>query len=265
MPTKYVLMFFSIMWLLSCNYKEKKNSPKIIETTTKTPSPISLTKSEKILNETIRAHGGNLYKTAKYSFVFRGNTFQFINDGSNYEYTKTYKKGDSLIKDVLKNGVFTRTVDNTAITLSEKDIASGSGTINSVIYFATLPYKLNDDAVNSKYIENTTIKGKTYDVIEITFNQDGGGEDHDDEYYYWINTNTKKIDYLAYNYSVNKGGVRFRRAYNKRVVNGITFQDYVNYKAPVGTPLKDLPTLFEANQLTELSKINTEDVVNLNK
>ena len=260
---KSLLIIFTISLLISCNNQEKKVTLKVLDENTTSSTPVSLSKSEKILKKTITAHGGHLYETAQYAFVFRENTFQFKNDGSNYEYTKTYKKGNSEVKDVLKNGVFSRTINNTAVTLSEKDIASGSGAINSVIYFATLPYKLNDEAVNSKYIENISIKGENYDAIEVNFNQEGGGEDHDDEYYYWINAATKKIDYLAYNYSVNKGGVRFRAAYNKRVIDGITFQDYVNYEAPVGTALKDLPTLFEANQLKELSKIDTEDVVDL--
>ena len=262
---KPVLIILTLVLLAACNNKEKKIAPKLIDKTTTSPTPVKLSKSEKLLKETIEAHGGSLYETAGYAFIFRGNTFQFKNDGANYEYTKIYKKEHSEIKDVLKNGVFSRTVNNVPAELTDKEISSATGAINSVIYFATLPHKLNDEAVNSKYLEDITIKDENYHVIEVTFNQDGGGEDHDDEYYYWINATSKKIDYLAYNYSVNKGGVRFRAAYNKRVVNGITFQDYVNYEAPVGTPLKQLPSLFEANQLKELSKIDTENVVTLSK
>jgi hypothetical protein len=149
--------------------------------------------------------------------------------------------------------------------LSEKDIEKYTGALNSVIYFATLPHKLKDDAVHKKYIEEITINGSNYDVIEITFSQEGGGEDFDDEYYYWINQDTRKIEYLAYNYQVNGGGVRFRQAFNTRVVEGITFQDYINYKAPVKTPLKELPVLFEQGKLKELSKIITENIVNNTK
>lgn len=261
---KLVLFIFTVGLFTSCNFKDKKTEPQVIEEEVIFfEKPISLSKAENILDEAIAAHGGDLYNSAHYSFVFRKNIYQFKNDDSSYEYTKTYKKRDSLITDVLKNGDFSRTFNNQPISLSDKAIASGTGAINSVIYFATLPYKLNDKSVHSKFIENTKIKGENYDVIMVTFSKDGGGEDYDDEYYYWINSNTKKIDYLAYNYSVNEGGVRFRVAYNRRVVDGITFQDYTNYEAEVGTPLKDLPALFEANKLIELSKIKTEDVINL--
>ncbi|CDF78769.1 conserved hypothetical protein [Formosa agariphila KMM 3901] len=264
---KSFLILFTIGFVTSCNTKEKKQDVELeeVKTSILTEQSVALSKSETLINEAIAAHGGDLYNTAQYAFVFRDKTYSFKNNGSSYEYTKTYKKGDSLVVDVLKNGNFSRTVNDEVINLSEKEVTSGTGAVNSVIYFATLPHKLNDEAVNSKFIETISIKNDTYNVIEVTFNQEGGGEDHDDEYMYWINENTKKIDYLAYNYSVNEGGVRFRVAYNKRVVDGITFQDYTNYEATVGTPLKNLPMLFEANKLKELSKIKTEEVVNLNK
>ncbi|MBP1839566.1 DUF6503 family protein [Formosa algae] len=266
---KLVLIIFTIGLFASCQSTEKKKviSTEVTKDTIPDPSeiPVSLSESEKIIQESIEAHGGDLYDSANYSFVFRKNTFQFKNDKSNYEYTKTYKKGDSLIVDVLKSGDFSRSVNGSVVELSDKDIAVGTGAINSVIYFATLPYKLSDKAVNSKLIEKITVKGENYYAIQVTFDEEGGGEDHDDHYFYWINTKTKKIDFLAYNYSVNEGGVRFRVGYNKSVVDGITFQDYTNYEAAVGTPLKDLPKLYEANSLKELSKIKTENVINLNK
>jgi len=62
---------------------------------------------------------------------------------------------------------------------------------------------------------------------------------------------------------VNKGGVRFRSAYNRRVIDGIIFQDFINYKAKIGTPLFDLPSLYEKGELEELSRIETKDIQNL--
>ena len=187
----------------------------------------------------------------------------FKNDNHNYEYTKIIKKDNNITIDVLKNGKLYRTVNGDTVSLNEKQIKGATGGINSVIYFATLPHKLNDASVNKTYIGDITIKEKNYAVLGITFNQEGGGEDFDDQYRYWINTETKKIDYLAYNYSVNNGGVRFRAAYNKRGVDGITFQDYTNYEAEVGTPLDQLPELLETRKLKEFSKIKTEDIINL--
>lgn len=261
---KTITVLFCVFFIFSCD-KKHNNTDKSLDKIVTSSKHNKLTKSQIILNETITAHGGDLYNSAQYSFIFRDNNYQFKNDKKNYEYIKSSKKNESIINDVLTNGDLQRTVDGKLIKLSDKEIASGTGAINSVIYFATLPHKLNDEAVNSKYIESTIIKGNNYNVLEITFNKEGGGEDHDDEFYYWINKDTKKIDYLAYSYKVNKGGIRFRSAYNTRVIDGITFQDYVNYEAEVGVPLKSLPALYEMNKLKELSRIKTENIINLNK
>jgi hypothetical protein len=262
-----VLIAYSFILLISCKNntqnKEVETSSTAVEEI-KTEKKYS--KAEALLTETLKAHGGDLYNTASYSFEFRGKQYSFTNNEDQYIYTvEVEKKDNTLLKDVLVGNTLSRTIDGKPIELSDKDVAKYTSSINSVIYFATLPHKLIDPAVNLEYKGATTIKEVTYEVLQVTFNQEGGGEDHDDQYHYWINQTTNKIDYLAYNYTVNKGGVRFRSAYNTRVVDGITFQDYINYKAPVGTPLWELPIYFERNELKELSRIETENISNLNK
>jgi len=183
-------------------------------------------KADAIINSAIEAHGGDLYDKANYAFVFRNKEYRFANNKG--EYTYSVKNKNTF--DVTENGNFKRAINGNQIALSEKDSNKYKNSLNSVIYFATLPHKLKDNSVNKKYIEEIVIKGLHYDAIEITFNEEGGGEDHEDVFYYWVNQSTKKIDYLAYSYKVNKGGVRFR----------------------------------SANKLEELSRIKTENVINLN-
>jgi hypothetical protein len=257
------------LWVLvavaiSCNSrKENQDNTTKKNDTFEATKPLS--KADSIVNTAIEAHGGKLYDTADYSFTFRDKKYRFKNDGSKYEYSSEVQKGDSLIKDVMINSDFTRYINTKKQNLTAEDAGKYGESLNSVIYFATLPHKLQDASVNKKYVEETTIKGKKYDVIEVTFGQDGGGKDFDDQYQYWINKETHLMDYFAYNYQVNEGGVRFRAAFNTRVVAGVTFQDYINYEAPVKTPLKDLPTLYEQGKLKEASRILTENVVNNQK
>ena len=211
----------------------------------------------------VKAHGGKRYDQAHYEFIFRKNKYTFKNSKEGIECTVQKTKNGKTTFDKMTNSDFTRMVDGQEIELSDKKKSGYSGSLNSVIYFATLPYKLQDPAVNTAYKGTTTIKGKNYEVLEITFDEEGGGKDHEDVYYYWINQKTKVIDYLAYNFQVNNGGVRFRSAYNSRNVDGIIFQDYINFKAPVGTPLSELPKLFEKEELKQLSVIATESVKKL--
>lgn len=218
------------------------------------------TKGEQIIIDAVDAHGGERYFSAHFQFDFRNTRFTFENDKENFQYTRTFQKDGKEYYDRMNNLEFVRQIDGKESILDEKKIDQAKESINSVIYFATLPYKLLDKAVHKKFIGEASIKGKDYKVIKVTFDQEGGGKDYDDTYHYWINKENNVVDYLAYNYQVNKGGVRFRVAYNPRIVGGILFQDYINYKAEVGTPLIELPKLWEEGKLKELSKIETENI-----
>ena len=119
-----------------------------------------------------------------------------------------------------------------------------------------LPFGLNDKAVNKTLLGEVKIKDKDYYKVKVTFDQDMGGEDFEDVYLYWFNKQTLKPDYLAYEFHVNGGGQRFREAFNERYVDSIRFVDYNNYKPKVkGTDIMDIDSLFEADGLELLSKI----------
>ncbi|WP_299319176.1 DUF6503 family protein [uncultured Maribacter sp.] len=261
---KFLRIVFGIIFLsvVGCKDVDKRgNSEGQSEQSTQ---ELDKESAEVIVQNAIKAHGGSLYDSANYEFVFRDKVYMF-NNGDESAYRVNFK--DSLgnrIEDNFKNGSFSRTINDKIVDLSEKDISIHSNALNSVIYFATLPHKLNDKAVHKENVGETVIKGEDYDVIRVTFGKEGGGKDHDDIFMYWVNKKSNYINYLAYSYSTNDGGVRFRSAYNPRTIDGIRFQDYINWAAPVGTQLKELPALFEKEELKELSRIETEDVRSLN-
>ncbi|MGB7394305.1 MAG: DUF6503 family protein [Pricia sp.] len=267
-----LLLFFC---LTSCKTEKQQNgvdekTAEMEETTSKgretgLPLTEAMTKADSLVADAIAAHGGELYDTAYYGFRFRKKQYSFRNSPSGYRFSATEQKDGDNIEGILENGNLTRIVNGDTTELSDKEVAKYTEALNSVIYFATLPHKLQDEAVNRDYVGQTTIAGQKYETVAVTFDQEGGGEDYSDEFRYWINADTKTVDYLAYNYETNDGGVRFRSAYNPRTVGGIRFQDYVNYEAPIGTPLDELPELFEAGKLKELSRIETEKVVELKK
>ena len=51
------------------------------------------------------------------------------------------------INDILNNSGFKRLIDGDEVELSAKDSAAYANSVNSVHYFALLPYNLKDDAV----------------------------------------------------------------------------------------------------------------------
>jgi hypothetical protein len=69
------------------------------------------------------------------------------------------------------------------------------------------------------------------------------------------------MDYIAYNYHTDGGGVRFREVRETREVGGIRFQDYLNLKAAnKATPLDSMQYLYEKGALETLSEINLENI-----
>lgn len=219
-----------------------------------------LSESQALIKASINKHGGNKYNSAAISFVFRGRTYTFKNDNGLYEYTLDKVVKAQQYHDTLNNDGFTRYIDGVKQDLSDEDAVKYGNSVASVIYFAQLPYKLEDPAVQSEYLGANLIKGKTYDVVKVTFREEDGGPDHEDIYYYWFDQQSHQMDYLAYKFLTDGGGVRFRSAYNPRTVDGMIFQDYVNYKAPYETAMDSLPIYFENGELEELSKIELEDV-----
>ncbi|MGB6154187.1 MAG: DUF6503 family protein [Pricia sp.] len=263
----FILYAVLLLCVFSCNNEGKKKAIASKENDTSSLSAdgqrevAKMDKADSLVAKTIAAHGGERYDTAHYRFTFRKKNFTFHHSKKGYTYTSTGQKDGEDIRDVLENGTLTRTVNGKETELSAKDVAKYKEALNSVIYFATLPHKLNDAAVKKSYEGRTLIQGQAYDMLSVTFEQEGGGTDYDDTFMYWVNTETGTIDYLAYSYQTNDGGVRFRSAYDARTVGGIRFQNYINYEAPIDTPLDALPELYEAGKLKELSRIETEDVV----
>lgn len=225
-------------------------------TTKKNDLPLA----QQIVNKTLEKHGGNAYQNLNVRFVFRARTYTIKNQNGSFEYTRSFTEQQQQIKDIVNNNGFQRYVNGEQSQVPDSTALKYSNSINSVAYFALLPYRLNDQAAIKTYKGITPIKGKNYHTIEVTFKQEGGGTDFDDVFYYWIDTNNYTIDYLAYLFHVDGGGVRFRVAYDPIEVQGVRFQQYINLKASKDTPLAQLPALYEAGQLEELSKIELENL-----
>ncbi|MCR9084335.1 MAG: hypothetical protein NXH89_18040, partial [Cyclobacteriaceae bacterium] len=91
--------------------------------------------------------------------------------------------------------------------------------------------------------------------------QDGGGEDFDDEFLYWIGTEDFYVDFMAYSYHTDGGGVRFREVSSVVTVDGIRFQNYLNFKPEdKNTPVENMQELYEKGNLELLSEINLENI-----
>lgn len=220
-----------------------------------------------IIDTSIETSGGRLIDSSLIKFDFRDKHYTAYRNQGVYRLTREFKTTRGVVEetyiDVLNNDGFQRQKNNRIISIADSMATKYSASVNSVHYFSVLPYGLNDKAVNKERIEDVVINNNSYYSIRVTFSQNGGGEDFEDVFIYWINKETHTVDYLAYSYNEDDGkGLRFRSAYNERRIEGIRFVDYKNYKpTTTNIPLELLPVLFESNDLDLLSTIDLENII----
>lgn len=165
------------------------------------------------------------------------------------------------IRDVLLKDELTRYKNDSVVNLADTTAFKYYESVNSVHYFMQLPLRLKDEAVNLTNLGTEEIGDDSYYKLKITFSENGGGVDFEDVYIYWFNTEDFSMDYLAYSFLINGGGLRFRKAINRRVIDGVVFQDYENFKSKEKTKdLENIGQMYDQDQLELLSLIENEDI-----
>lgn len=210
---------------------------------------------QRIINEAIAFHGGEVLVEAKLSFRFRDRDYTVERSGGEFVYTSSHSDSLGVHVRTLTNEGYTETLDGHLLPVETKDSLARAGTVNSVVYFALLPLFLNDPAVYKELQGVDTLDGKAYHRVQVTFDPDGGGEDHDDVYLYWFDVDSNRMDFIAYSFHINKGGSRLRRAVNSRRVNGVVFQDYENYRGPAPDSLQFIASMYSKGDLDMLSTV----------
>lgn len=242
---RIVIVLISLFFFLNC--KKEKFQPET---------------AQSIIDKSILVSGGEKFENSTIVFDFRDKHYLAKRDNGSFQLERHFKDSLLNIKDILNNKGFKRFINESEVEVIDSMVPRYSASVNSVHYFSVLPYGLNAKAVNKTYLEKVKIKGKTYYKVKVTFSEEGGGEDFEDVFVYWFNSETYKVDYIAYSYNENEDlGMRFREAYNERFVNGIRFVDYNNYKPKnKKTSLLDLDKSFENNELELLSKIELKNI-----
>lgn len=218
--------------------------------------------AQQVIDKSMIVSGADKVSNSKIEFDFRDIKYTALREKGNFRLFRSFiDENLGMISDLVSNDGFERVVRGHLYQVPDSMAVKYSNSVNSVHYFSVLPFALNDSAVHKKLLKDVVVKGKSYYKVEILFSEDGGGKDFEDVFIYWLGKEDFKIDYLAYNFLTDGGGMRFREATNERFVNGIRFVDYNNYKPKnASTKLENLEKAFENNGLEKLSEINLENV-----
>ena len=216
--------------------------------------------AQSVVDKSIEAAGGDLYRTSEISFTFRDRDYRAYRESGTRLLMRITETDTARIEDLLSGSSFERRIDGVPQILADSTRMSLAESVNSVHYFAYLPQGLNDAAVNKTYLGLEKMGDSEYHKIQVTFDQEGGGTDFEDVFVYWFNAETYYPDYLAYEYNTNGGGKRFREAYNERRVGGIRFADYRNFKYTGPLHISELDSLFLKDKLEFLSLIELQNI-----
>jgi hypothetical protein len=240
---KYSYLAITLFLFLSCGAPKEK--------------PLT---AQEIVDKAIEVAGGGLYRSNRIDFKFRGVSYRSCLENGKKVLIRIIETDTATIVDKRAGNAFTRMVNGLVQQLPDSTENKFSNSVNSVHYFAYLPYGLNSPAVHKELLGKTTIREKEYYKIQVTFSESGGGEDFEDVFVYWFNTETFRPDYLAYMYHTNGGGVRFREAVNDRQIGGIYFADYRNYRPLDSVSVTLMDSLFLIDRLEEFSRIELEEI-----
>ncbi len=216
--------------------------------------------AEEVVARAIEEAGGDRYGKSHIEFEFRDRTYSSHWENGRQVLKRITTTDSAVIVDTRKGEDFERTIGDSVVVVPDSMAGRYSRSVNSVHYFAYLPHGLDSRAVNKELLGIVELDGRSYYKVRVTFDKQGGGEDYQDIFVYWFDTETFRPGFLAYEYYTDGGGLRFRQGYNDRTVGGLKFLDYKNFKAEAPVPVTELDSLFELGQLEELSVIELQNI-----
>ena len=217
---------------------------------------------DELVNEAIKASGWNKFKNNDIEYDFRGTHYKVFHNNGHFIYEKIYlDTTQGIIREGMTNDSTYMELNGLAILLGEQQIKKIRSSINQVVYFNLLPYKLNDVSVNKKFVGEANINGKEYYKVKVTFDEEGGGDDYNDWFLYWFEKETKSMDYFAYYYHVNDASSRFRAVKKKHEINGFTFYDWENFTSDeIGEDIESYDKLYSEGKLKKVSDIELKNI-----
>ena len=187
-----------------------------------------------IIDRAIEHHGGARYTSTTTSLDLCSKSGCFavqarVNDGQ-FDFTVRGKANEGERTVRLTNSRLEHWRDGALAPVAAVDEEGLRNWVMARVYFPFLPFRLNDPSVWKQDLGTEIWDGRELHRVKVTFTA-GTSSDADDEYTYWFDPETGRVEHFAYTYKGSPGGLRFRTATNHRRVGGILFFDQENYGA----------------------------------
>lgn len=216
-----------------------------------------------IVDRAIAHHGGARYTASEttYSSCSKSGCSQVRArvDGGVFRFEVEGPTSAGRLRVVMANDTTEAWLDGRAMALDDAQSQRRRDWAMQRVYFAFLPFRLNDPSVWKEDLGLETWGDRELHRVRISFTA-GSSTDADDTYTYWLDPETGEVAFFAYRYDGDPGGIRFRRAINQRRIGGILFFDQENYGAEGDALGVDTITPAFAERLPLVSTVRFVDV-----
>jgi hypothetical protein len=219
-----------------------------------------------IVERAIEFHGGDLFEHSETAFdiASKSGTFhvEVRRDGGLYRQVVELDTDAGRRRVTVTNDAVEVTVDGKPVKVRRRDEQRWRDHVAARVWFPFLPYGLANEGVytHDLGLETWPVEGggtRQLHKVKVTF-QPGTSTDADDEYLFWFDPETGRMEQLAYSFD---GGLRFRTAKSFRRVGGLLFEDQENYGIDEkGRRVDEITPELVANEMEHVSTVELRDV-----
>ncbi len=216
-----------------------------------------------IVDRSIAFHGGDRYRhsTTELDLCSKSGCFHVRStvDGGLFEHSVSGRSGGGDIEARITNDSVEVRRDGETIDVTGEE-QRYRNFVMARVYFPFLPYRLHDPGVFKRDLGIVDWQGRSLHKVKVTFAH-GSSTDADDEYMYWFDPETGRVELFAYSYQTGGPGLRFRRAIDHRRIGGILFFDQENYGIEgEGVSVDDIAPAFVEEKMRHVSTVRLRNV-----
>ncbi len=217
-----------------------------------------------VVDRAIEHHGGEVYghSETELDLCSKSGCFHVVAriDGDRWAYAVSGKSGDSRLLVRSTDQELTVRRDGRPEPVTADKEQSFRDWAMARVYFCFLPFRLNDLSVMKQDLGPVDWDGRRLHKVKVTF-QTGTSTDAGDQYMYWFDPETARLEYFAYSYDDNGGGLRFRRAVRHRRIGGLLFFDQENLGADgPGLSVDAIDAAYVRDSMRHVSTVRLEKI-----
>lgn len=227
-----------------------------------------------IVAKSIDFHGAEAFHDARVSLTLASasgsSRIEAWTDGQGFEYVvgATTRDGEERrvrFSNLDGDNRVEQWLDGAPVEMDAEGAGGAERWLMARVYFPFLPFRLADPGVYFQDLGVETWGERDLHRVKVTF-EPGSSPDADDEFLYWFDPDSGRMEQFAYSFHTGNGGLRLRQAIEFQRVGGILFSDQANLGVnfPEGGPSQPVDVItpaFAAEEMERVSTVTLEDVV----